>query len=95
MTIISVAELQRRITVFIRTLPNNPTDGKPWTIVEISRVMLHHTPQRVFNPSAINDKIDLHHLLRFQHYNDIKLAVNLKVAKLQRETRQYRQAGIQ
>jgi len=81
---ISINEFERRTTVFVKTLPNNP-DGLPWTQTEISRVMLKASPNVIYNPALAEHKIDIHHDLRRQFYNDIKLAARAKVAILKRD----------
>jgi len=88
--LITIKELERRIKRFIKVLPNNPSDGKPWTQKEVSRVMLKASHKGFYNPSSMEHKIDIHHDLRRQHYNDIKLAAQLKsfYLKQQREQKQ-------
>ncbi|MCK4554129.1 hypothetical protein KAU19_04150 [Candidatus Parcubacteria bacterium] len=90
MALITIKEMQRRIKVFIKVLPNNPSDSKAWTHEEVCRVLLNSSHKGFYNPSSMTDKIDIHHDLRRQHYNDIKLAANLKAFELkqQREQRQ-------
>ena len=93
--IITIEELNRRITVFQKVLPGNPSDNADWTRLEISRCMLKHCVQRLFNPSVETDKHDLHFELRRQYYNDIKLAAVAKSIKLRAQTAQLKAARLQ
>ena len=88
MSIISVAELQRRVAIFIKVLPGNVADGKPWTTVEVSRVMLKHCVNRIFNPSVEHDKHDIQHHLRIQYYSDIKIKAQGRAAEVAQANRQ-------
>ena len=81
---ISIEEFERRVTVFTKTLPNNP-DNKPWSIEEINRVMFKSAPHKIFDPAIELDKHDIHFELKRQFYNDITVAARARAAELRRD----------
>lgn len=66
------SELERRIRVFALMKFANPATCKPFTPVEICRVLMKHFTAN-FNPAIQQDKDDLLYLLREQYYTDVEL----------------------